>query len=314
MPTPDGRGALPTAEVTGYLHENYARSLSEFGSPLALSRSGGWLLERPIPLSGHHDAMGCYPLFACRNWSELRTDLEALTDQLVSVTVVSDPFGEYDQARLRNGFEDLVLPFKEHFVTDLSQSPGVFVSKHHRYYARKASAMVNVEPLDNPSGFIDPWMELYACLAERHRLTGLKAFSRVAFERQLRVPGLVVLRATHDDAIVGAHLWYVQGDVAYSHLAAFSTLGYQLSAAYAMYQAALDYFAGRVRWLDLGAGAGLEGTSADGLTQFKRGWSTGTRTAYLCGRVLQPEKFRELSGRAAESTRYFPAYRAGELA
>ena len=34
--------------MTGYLHPRYAASLSEFGDPLHLPRSGGWLLKRPV--------------------------------------------------------------------------------------------------------------------------------------------------------------------------------------------------------------------------------------------------------------------------
>jgi hypothetical protein len=296
---------------SGYLHESYARSLSEVGSPLALPRSGGWLLKRRVPLSGAEDAMGCYPLFACRDWSQLGADIEALPDSLVSITVVTDPFGDYDEALLRSSFVDLVIPFKEHFITDLTLAPDAFITRHHRYYLRKASAQVHVEPLVDHTGFIDSWVELYECLVKRHGLRGVRVFSRAAFEQQLCVPGLVVLRATHRGAVVGAQLWYIQGDVAYSHLTAFSPMGYQLRTSYAIYGAAMEYFRGRVRWLERGAGAGLD-NSADGLTVFKRGWSTGLRTAYLCGRILRPREYEELRARTGKETTYFPAYREGE--
>ena len=61
--------------VLGYLHPAYAASLVEFGSPRELPGCGGWILERSIPHRTERDAMGCYPLFACREWQNLPRDL-----------------------------------------------------------------------------------------------------------------------------------------------------------------------------------------------------------------------------------------------
>jgi hypothetical protein len=80
--------------VTGYLHPLYAESLSEFGTPYELARCRGWILKRQIPGFSYYDAMGCYPLFPCQDWSKLSGDLEELGDQLVCLSVVTDPFGD----------------------------------------------------------------------------------------------------------------------------------------------------------------------------------------------------------------------------
>jgi hypothetical protein len=74
---------------------------------------------------------------------------------------------------------------------------------------------------------------------------------------------------------------------------------------------ALEALAARgVRTVDLGGAAG--GHDADtGLARFKRGWATGTRTAWLGGRVLDAAGVARLGG--ARGT-YFPAYRAGKAA
>jgi hypothetical protein len=65
--------------------------------------------------------------------------------------------------------------------------------------------------------------------------------------------------------------------------------------------------------LDLGAGAGLINDPADGLSRFKRGWSTRTQTAYLCGRIFDAASYHALSeARGLAGAAYFPAYRAGE--
>ena len=298
--------------MTGYLHPFYARSLAEFGAPRELAHCGGWMLERPVSGFAARDATGCYPLFCCRDWSRLELDLQALESDLVSLGLVTDPFGDYDEALLRRCFPDALLRFKEHYVTELNQPVPSLVSRHHRYYARRAMSQVEVTSVD-PATFADEWTILYATLIERHRLRGIKAFSREAFARQMRVPGMVALRAQANGETVGGHLWYVQNDVAYSHLAAFSPRGYDLMASYALYWFALEFFSGKARWLDIGAGAG-SASGESGLSQFKKGWATGTRTAYFCGRIFDHAAYSRITaerGMATES--YFPAYRSGEL-
>ena len=53
----------------GYLSQEYAAAFAEFGTARRLPRSGGWLIERPIAGTDDRDAMGCYPLFSCADWS-----------------------------------------------------------------------------------------------------------------------------------------------------------------------------------------------------------------------------------------------------
>ena len=121
------------------MHPAYAESLSEIGAPRLLPRSGGWILERQIPDSQHRDAMGCYPLFACEDWSQVSDDLESIGNDLVSVAVVTDPFGAYDEDCLRKSFPDVTIPFKDHFVVDLNREPHTFVHSHHRRNTAKAN-------------------------------------------------------------------------------------------------------------------------------------------------------------------------------
>jgi hypothetical protein len=300
-------------ELTGYLHPLYPESLGEFGRPRLMQASGGWILERSIPGYEDRDAMGCYPIFVCRDWGQLSDDLAGVGNDLVSLAIVTDPFGNYTLADLQACFTT-VVPFKEHHVIDLSQSGHGQVSKHHRYYAKKSLERVSVETCANPAQFLDEWVDLYGELIQRHHLKGIQAFSIKAFERQLRVPGLVVLRAVYEGKTVGVHLWYLHGDVAYSHLAAFNSTGYELMASYALYWSALDYLSGRARWLDLGAGAGTKNDASDGLAQFKRGWAKDTRMVHFCGRILNHEKYKRITeGKEMSATDYFPAYRRGEF-
>jgi Acetyltransferase (GNAT) domain len=300
------------AAATGYLHGGYADALAEFGTPVHLPRSGGWILERAIAGGPERDAMGCYPLFACADWSRLGGDLDALGEELVSLVLVADPFGAYELGDLQACFPDRLVPFKEHFAVDF-EAP-MTVSKHHRYYARRALASLEVAPCADPAAFLDDWTTLYETLVERHGLTGPKAFSPQSFAGQLAVPGMVMFGAREQGAMVGAHLWYVQGNVGYSHLAAVSPRGYELTAAYALHACALEYFKDRVRWLDLGAGAGVRADAADGLARFKRGWANASRPAYLCGRIFDADRYAAATAaQGIVATDYFPAYRSGEL-
>lgn len=295
--------------MTGYWSPLYAESFSEFGTPLALPDCKGWILRREIAKAGNYDAMGCYPLFSCRDWKRLPTDVTNMSDELVSVSLVADPFGDFDTAVLGEFF-DHFIHFKDHYTVNLSE---VSITKHHRYYARRALQRVRITKSEVPCAFLDEWTGLYAELVERHRLNGIRAFSRNCFEMQLAVPGLVMFRATVDGVGVGTHLWYVMEDVAYSHLLALSPLGYELMAAYALYWAAIEFFVGKVRYLNLGAGAGVGGDDKDGLSVFKRGWANGARPAYFCGKILNRGKYRELLDGNARITSYFPAYRNGEF-
>jgi hypothetical protein len=300
----------PYPPALGYAHPGYAQSLAQFGTPVELPRSGGWILERPVPGSAHRDAMGSYPLLFCRSWAELHADLRELEGRLVSLAAVPDPFGDFDLDLLRECFGDVVVPFKEHFVTDMHRPLAESVSRHHRKYARKALQIVQVDVVQDPPGFLDEWIELHRTLTARHDLKGLRAFSRSAFSEQLRLPGIVVIRARHEETTVGAQLWFQHEEVAYGHVLAFSQLGYDTGAPYALYWSALEHFAGKVRWCWTGGVAGTDVQAPGGLGQFKRGWATTTRTAYFCGRILDRDRYDELAriqGRAPGG--FFPAYR-----
>jgi hypothetical protein len=298
----------------GYLNPLYAQSLAEYGSPLELAASQGTLLKRPIPGTSYDDGMGCYPIFVCNNWSNLASDLDCISSQLISVSMVTDPFGNYDYESLK-GIFDFASPYKEHFVVDLRRDCEEFVEKHHQRNVRKAAQSLKIEICEEPLDFLPQWNLLYDILIERHQISGLTRFSREVFAKQFNVPGLVVFRALADDETVGMLLWYVQDKIAYYHLGAYSDLGYALNASFALFWYALKHFsASGLEWLSLGAGAGARNDGTDGLTRFKRGWSTGTRQAYFCGKVFNQKIYDELvRKRGVERTDYFPAYRSGEF-
>lgn len=300
--------------VTGYLHPDYAESLSEFGTPLLLPRSGGWLLKRSID-GVQADAMGTYPLFACSDWKPLKDDLNQLGESVVSAVVVTDPMGEYDEPFLRDCFNDLVVPFKSHFGNDLSRPLEETMPKHHARNVSSGLKQVTVERCEDAISHLEEWVKLYSALIKRHQITGIRTFSRNSFMRQLKTPGMVCFRAIRDRQTVGMILWYVQNGVAYYHLGAYTDEGYELRASFALFCKALEYFAeAGLKYANLGAGAGLGSDADDGLSRFKRGWSTCVRTAYICGRILDRQAYdRLVRARGVGATNYFPAYRNGEF-
>jgi hypothetical protein len=303
------------SKVAGYSHALYAASLAEFGTPVELPSCGGWILKRRIPGYPNYDGMGCYPLFVCQDWALLETDLENVSNQLVSLAIVADPFGGYSPAYLKQCFHDVVIPFKQHFVVDLRAPVDRFVAEHHRRNARKALQRIGVERCDDPIAFFNDWLGLYKYLIARHEISGIAAFSAPVFHQQFRVPGLVAFRAEHEGAIVGMLLWYIQDEVGYYHLGAYNQKGYELKVSFGLFWQAINYFANKgLRWLNLGAGVGATTVTDCGLSRFKRGWATGTRTAYFCGRIFDHVTYREITkAGGCIATDYFPAYRQGEF-
>ncbi|MEQ1693085.1 MAG: GNAT family N-acetyltransferase, partial [Gemmatimonas sp.] len=247
-------------------------------------------------------------------WRSLGADLAELDGDLVSLTLVADPFGDHDEAFLNTCFPDCVRPFKQHHVVDLTESPEDDISMHHRREVRRALKHVRVEPCAEPLTMLDDWMRLHDALVARHAITGIRAFSRASFTQQLQVPGLVAFRALHDGEVIGANLVLLNGDVAHGHLMAQNARGYSLGAAYAMYWSAIQHFSGIAHWYDLGGTPGVWSDDASGLLRFKQGWTHEQRTTYLCGRVLNREVYQRLASASQPvAPPYFPAYRVGEF-
>jgi len=301
-------------EFAGYLHPSYVKAFSEYGTPRELPACGGWVLERSIPGHEEQDAMGCYPLFVCRDWRNLPQDLEEIGKDLVAIALVTDPFADVDEEFLRQQFNIAKL-FKEHYIADLSRPMEESINRHHRYYARRSLRDTDVEVCLEPIKYITEWMNLYGNLIERHHIRGMRAFSEESFRGQLTTPGMILFVGKRQGEVVGAHFVAMHSDVAYSHLAAFSPDGYQNFSAYGIYWITLEYLAKQgIRYFDLGAAAGLDAAADDGLDRFKRGWSTATRLVYFCGKIFDRERYAAICQDCKiGETDYFPAYRAGEF-
>jgi hypothetical protein len=248
------------------------------------------------------------------NWNHLREDLEGLRDSLVSVTVVTDPFGDYDEALLRECFPQFVRPFKMHYVVDLDIPLERAVSHHHRRNVRRALSDVSVEHVSKPLEILEEWVRLYGELCVRHGITGVARFSRRAFREQLSLVGGLVLVAKVEREVVAITIWYIRGRCGYYHLGASSPAGYDKRASFALFWRAFETLGERgVRYVGLGGSSGLN-DQVDGLARFKEGWASRTVHSHLCGRIYNATSYAALSKMSMSKDRtYFPAYRASEV-
>lgn len=298
--------------MLGYLDPLYARSFSEIGEPIFLPVSRGWLIKRQIPGTNYFDAMGPYPLFFCENWNALSEDLNNLKSDLVSISLVIGPLMQFPIEIYKDCF-DSFYAYKDHYLLDLSLPLGTVVSSNRRKDARRALQKLTVDIKIAPDIDHQEWFLLYQNLAKRHAIKGIRAFSELCFIDQLAIPGMHFFRASYAGKVIGGSLYLVQGDTVYFHLSAFLDEGYDLDASYAVKWLALQYFAGKVRWMNLGGSTTNSGGLESGLDRFKKGWSSTTAKSYYCGKVLNPEIYQALAfSHGNVKNGWFPAYRSGD--
>ena len=296
--------------MEGYLHSLYAHSLSEFGEPIYLPQAKGWLIKRPIPGTSFYDAMGPYPLFFCENWEYLFDDINALSDSLVSVSLVVDPFAAQALRNINHPF-DVFFPFKDHYILDTSLPILTSISKNKQRNTQRALKVLEVFVDIAPNIDLDRWVYLYNHLIERHQISGIRAFSPASFADQIEIPNTHCFWAMYNGQTVGGNLYYIQGDVAYAHLSAFSPEGYRLGAPYAVKWIAIRHLAKLVRYINFGGSPNEQ--NQNGLSAFKLGWSNETRKSYFCGKILDDKLYQKICMQSNhQETGWFPAYRDGE--
>ena len=296
----------------GYADPRYCASLREFGEPRHLAQSGGWVLVRDIAGRGSRDVTGCYPLFCAPTWDGLGDDIDALRDDFVSLVLVTDPFGEVDRDDLTRRPGVRLVPWKDHFVIDFAIAPERLGDENRRRNALKAARSVRLEEIDDPTSLADVWVRLYGNLVHRFGASGMHAPTSDALMAQLAIPGATLLVAYHGDEVVQAQLYLRAGDVAYLHLVGVTPEAYGLNAGAALTRFSIERLRDRVSVLDLGGGAGLDPAVDDGLTSFKRAWSTSTLPTWLVCVVLDDGRYAELVASGSDP-HYFPAYRSPDI-
>lgn len=295
-----------------YATPEFARSFESGFAVDVVSNSGiGWL-RRDIPESGNIDHCGPYPLVSIKDYEKAYRDLDLLRDLgSVSAVFVTDPFCEREASGELSALT-LCRPYKTHYIVDTASPWRENLTKHHRQelrYAEREKVTVNIFPADASYG--ETFWNLYRVLIARHGITGIQALSKTIVEAQCALNGVIIVEASNaEDAVIGSSIWFHDACNAHIHLHAQSPEGYKKRVGYLIYKAALDHFTQRECQVDLGGGAGLADDASDGLARFKRGFANRRAKTLLCGQILQPGLYAELAGARAESSEFFPAYRA----
>jgi hypothetical protein len=279
-----------------YASEAYAEGLSHVGRAVEVPEWRGFVLERSIPAGGA-DAIGPYPLTILPPDADIGGGLGRLADLgLVSVAAVPDPLQGADLSAFA-----VRRPFKTHQVIDGAFSP----TRHHAQYIRRGHRRCKIERRAF-SDHLDDWRRLYAGLVDRRAVTGAADFPDAYFVMLAALPTLEAFVAEIDSQVVAMTLWVAWEGMVYNHLGASDAAGYANSASYALYDAAIEHYAGH-GVMNLGGGAGHADDPDDGLAVFKRGFANREVVAELCGAVLDEERYAALRG--GRETAFFPAYR-----
>lgn len=296
--------AAGAGTVHPYASPLYATALAGLGRAVDIPEWGSFVLARRLPDGGGEDAMGGYPLAALSPDADLGGGLERMRrDGLVSFVMVPDPLSGPAPGRLTQAF-DLCRPFKTHHLVD-PRVGGFDPSKHHRDRIRRGLRRCRVERVALGER-LEAWTGLYAGLVERRAIGGAAAFGRGYFEALAQLEPLCAFAAFVEDRLCAMTLWFAHAGVAYNHLTASNAEGYANGANFALYDAAIRHFEGRV--INLGGGAGHADDPDDGLAAFKRGFANSSIQAWLCGAVLDPARYRTLAA-GREGGGFFPAYR-----
>ena len=294
------------------MHPLYAESFSDIGEPLYLPRAKGWLIKRPIPNTPLFDAMGPYPLFFCKNWNCLIEDIESIKDQVCTVALVIGPFEDIPKEAFKHHF-DIFRSYKDHYILDTTLPYCEIISKSHKREARKALNKIKIDLQISPNIDLDEWCFLYNTLIQHHHITGIRAFSRNTLKNHITIPNTHYYRALCHGEIIGGNLFYIQNEIAYYHLACSTEKGYKLHANYATLWSAIRDLSTKVHFIEFGGGAGAKEGILDGLSQFKKGWSSLTKKSFFLGKINDHQEYWDLikMNRISDNN-WFPAYRTGD--
>ncbi|MFO0388476.1 MAG: hypothetical protein ACK502_01975 [Alphaproteobacteria bacterium] len=286
----------------------FAESLAHWGKPFEVPEWGGGVMLREIS-AGLQDAAGIYPITPLNKNADIAGGLARLRDVgLVSVVLVLDDFHRLHMNTLKEHF-DTVDSFKPHYLYRPEKGEMIYGS-HHKRAVKTAYKHVKVDVLDLRK-HVHEWAELYDALIAKLGLSGLHAFPLAHHQQIAGIQGMVAIGAWMGDELVSCHIWADDGEYVHSHLVASNDKGYESRAAYAVNDTSLRYFSGR-KLLNFGGGAGNSVGSDDGLARFKKGFSNDTAESYICGAILDKEKYQQLvnARKFNVPVRFFPAYRA----
>ena len=291
-----------------YASAEFALSLGHIGRPHRLHDAGTSVLLRQIGAGPHRDATGPYP-FCVIGRVDIANDLAGLAAAgAVSLTLVSDPFFGPRIERLTEAF-DIVRPLKTLFVNNPSRK--LKLGEQHRRNTNKALAVCTVSRADLAKK-AELCASIYTDFAVARRFVASQLFPVEHFRRLALVPGAELHLVEVGNDVVGFHIWMMHRGVVYSHLTAMTAEGRARRSGFALSMFALEAFKDQEK-IVFGGSAGVTDTPNDGLGRFKSGFSNETTESILCGKVLRPADYRELSVGVADDgpsgAEFFPKYR-----
>ncbi|WP_245926917.1 GNAT family N-acetyltransferase [Breoghania corrubedonensis] len=200
---------------------------------------------------------------------------------------------------------------KTHLVVDVGAGWRQRTSATARRYVRKARERQTFERIPATADNADALWAMYQTTIRHHAVTGLARLSRDAIARQLDVDGALLVLAKEGARILGAILSYRHGETANAHLFFLSQEARAAHTSYGLIDATLGEFERLgCQKVNLGGVAGARDDTSGGLYRFKQNWTRETRTAFLCGAVLQPRTYEILTmGTCDPKSAYFPLYR-----
>jgi len=299
--------------MEGYLHPLYSKSFSDIGTPLYLPKSKGWLIKREIPGTEYYDAMGPYPLFICENWEYLIEDISSLENDLVAVSFVIGPLQLFSKNIFQEYFE-VLYEYRNHYILDTTLPFEKVISPGRRKTAQRALNKVEADYQIAPNICLDDWCHLYDNIISKYKVSGIRAFSKESFRKQIAIPKTHFFYVMYQSELVGGALFFLQNDTSYYHLSALTEKGYDLQAGYAVVWSAIKVLSNKIRWIELQGGINLNNGVIDGLSKFKMGWASFEKKSYFCGKVLDSHKYSNIMKiQNIPTTNWFPAYRIGEF-
>jgi len=290
-----------------YATPTYAAALSYWGAPLFVPDWNCSVIVRDI-MPGFKDASGVYPLAILPKEADLNGGLHFLQQKgLVSVVLVLDEDHRPPLEQLKRHFSATRI-FKTHYLYRPSMGPLSFDSAT-RYKLRQTLKSIRIEAF-NLRLYLNEWFALYDGLVKKRGLSDVHAFPLSYFKALANLDGVTALGAWKEDSLVSCHLWIGHDRYQHSHLAATNAEGYKNRAAFALNEMALHYFSDS-DVLNFGGGSGYANDETNSLACFKRDFSNDTSMSYICGAILDQERYSELIKENGQGdTNFFPAYRA----
>lgn len=293
------------------MSSDYTNAFSINGNIVLLPRCNGSVLRRSIDDCERTDLTSPYPLFLCENLEEIPHDIDALKRESdVSLTLRTNIFDHEKLSEVKSTF-DIVSPFKTHYVADLTTPWREFVSRRCRRYAAKAESFFEISVVDEASRYASLLMSLNQNILNRVSATSNPDLTLSVFQKLLKLPESVLIVARDEFGVQGLAFYLTSGDYVLAHTLGATDEGRAKSVVYGLYGHALDYFQDNMHMIDFGGNVGATDNTNSSLSAFKNAWSNHTQQSYICGKILDPDLYMQLSQRSRNSiTNYFPRYRA----